>query len=177
MTAIPNLIPRRQWGAKQPKCRTPQPTLAVRFLVVHYSAMLADQEDDHAKCASRVLAIQHFHMTSDQLAPGGACDIGYTWLVCRHGFVFQGRGWRTRQAATNEANGFSVAVCFLGGDHAGRKDVTEPARRAIRSLRDFCLEHAPNFEGVKGHRDYAQTRCPGNELYAFVQVLNRELET
>lgn len=172
---IPNLVTRRQWGARRPRARSPQDADAVRFLVVHYSAMLSDAVDDHAKCASRVVAIQHFHMTSDQLTPGGASDIGYTWLVCRHGFVFKGRGWGVRQAATGPANGSSVAVCFLGGDRANRRDVTPAARQAIRELVAFCRRNGRNFEAVRGHRDFMQTTCPGAELYAFVRKLNTEL--
>lgn len=139
--------------------------------------MLADAVDDHAKCASRVVAIQHFHMTSDQLTPGGASDIGYSWLVCKHGFVFKGRGWGTRQAATGPANGSSVAACFLGGDRKNRRDVTPAAKDAYRALVAFCQRNGPNFEGVRGHRDFMGTSCPGDELYAFVRRLNDELET
>jgi hypothetical protein len=137
--------------------------------------MLSDQVDDHAKCASRVLAIQHYHMTSDQLTPGGASDIGYTWLVCRHGFVFKGRGFDRLPAATGGANSFTVAACFLGGDRKGRRDATPAAREAYRSLVRFCKRNAPNLEGVRGHRDFGQTSCPGDELYRFVQLLDREL--
>jgi hypothetical protein len=176
-SGLPNLVTRKAWGARRPKTRQPQAASAIRFLVVHYSAMLADAVDDHAKCASRVVAIQHYHMTSDQLTPGGASDIGYTWLVCHHGFIFKGRGWGVRQAATGPGNGESVAVCFLGGDRKNRRDVTPKARQAIRALRDFCERNGPNFQGCKGHRDYMSTSCPGNELYAFVKTLNAEIDT
>src|SRR5688572_31310951 len=97
---IANLVTRLQWRARPPRSITPQRASAVRFLVVHYSAMLSHQVDDHAKCAGRVLAIQHYHMTSDQLTPGGASDIGYSSLVCRHGFVSKGRGLGRMPAAT-----------------------------------------------------------------------------
>lgn len=170
---IPRLVTRRQWRARRPVSVTYQSPEAVRFLVVHYSAMLSDAQDDHAKCAARVLAIQHYHMTSDQLTPGGASDIGYTWLVCRHGYIFKGRGWRVRPAATGGANSYTVAACFLGGDRAGRRDVTEAARDAYRELVRFCRRNAPNFERAKGHRDFGSTTCPGAELYRFLDELNR----
>lgn len=173
MTAIRNRVPRSKWGARPRKCRTPQAPAVVRYLVVHYSAMDADEQDEHANCAARVRGIQRYHQESDQLAPGGACDIGYTWLVCRHGYTFVGRGWRTLPAATGAANAYTVAVCFLGNDTPGRRDVTPEARAAIRDLRGWVREHAPNFEGVRGHRDFMSTSCPGDELYALVRALNR----
>lgn len=169
---IPKLVTREEWGALSPAAVTSLPAAAIRFLVVHYSAMDADERDDHAECAGRVRGIQRYHMTSDQLTPGGASDIAYNWLVCRHGYVFKGRGFAVRSAATGPANGFTVAVCFLGNDSAGRADVTPLARRALRDLLVFVDRNAPNLEGVRGHRDFMSTSCPGDELYGFVRVLD-----
>lgn len=156
------------------KARTPQNPAAVRFLVVHYSAMNADERELHAECAARVRGIQRYHMTSDQLTPGGASDIGYSWLVCRHGYVFKGRGWRVMPAATGGANSYTVAVCFLGNDTAGRADATPAARGAITHVAEFVRRNAPNFEGIRGHRDFGATTCPGDELYAFLQRLDAD---
>lgn len=174
-TSLPNLVTRRQWGARPPRAIVAQSPAAVRFLVVHYSAMVSDQVDPHSRCAARVRAIQTYHMTSDQLTPGGASDIGYSWLVCRHGYIFKGRGWRRMPAATGGANSFTVAACFLGGDRVGRRDVTPAAREAYRELVRFCRRNALNFEGVRGHRDFGQTSCPGDELYRFCKLLDAEL--
>lgn len=173
---IANLVTRKQWGALPPKNRTPQSPDAVRFLVVHYSAMDADEQALHRNCAGRVRGIQRYHMTSDQLTPGGASDIGYSWVVCKHGYVFKGRGWRVLPAATGGANSFTVAVCFLGNDTQGRDDVTPKGRGAIREVLDFVKRNARNLEGVRGHRDFGSTSCPGNELYAFVGKLDAELQ-
>lgn len=172
---IPNLVTRKAWGALPSKAISPQRPEAVRFLVVHYSAMDADEQAAHRNCAGRVRGIQRYHMTSDQLTPSGASDIGYSWLVCKHGYVFKGRGWRRLPAATGGANSYTVAVCFLGNDTVNRDDVTNEGRAAIRQVLAFVRRNAPNFEGVRGHRDFGATACPGDELYRFVQRLNAEL--
>ena len=173
--AIARIVTRREWRAASPKAIVRQDPADVRYLVVHYSAMSSDQRDRHAECAERVRAIQHYHMTSDQLTPGGASDIGYSWLVCRHGYVFRGRGWRRLPAATGGANAFTVAACFLGGDKVGRRDVTDAAREAYRELVRFCDRNGPSFAGVRGHRDFGPTSCPGDELYRFVKLLDAEV--
>lgn len=173
--AIANLVTRTAWGALPAKARTPQRPEAVRFLVVHYSAMDADEQAAHRNCAGRVRGIQRYHMTSDQLTPGGASDIGYSWVVCKHGYVFKARGFRVLPAATGGANSFTQAVCFLGNDSAGRDDVTPKGRAAIREVLAFLERNAPNLEGVRGHRDFGSTTCPGAELYAFVKRLDSEL--
>lgn len=166
---IAKLVTRKAWGARPPRGTTLLRPEAIRFLVVHYSASNADEQADHRNCAGRVRGIQRFHMDDpDRLWN----DVAYNWLVCKHGFVYRGRGLRARSAATGDANDFTVAVCFLGDDTAGRADVTPEAQQAIRSVLGFVKANAPNLEGVRGHRDFMQTSCPGDELYAFARSLH-----
>jgi N-acetylmuramoyl-L-alanine amidase len=172
---IAPLVVRSRWRARRAKEITLIEARAVRFLVVHYTGMDADEQRDHRNCAGRVRGIQRYHMESDQLAKGGASDLAYNWLVCRHGYAFQGRGWKRRPAATGQANDFTLAACFLGDDTRNRADVTPEARRAFRSILEFLLPpRCPNLAGVRGHRDFMATTCPGDELAAFVRRLDRE---
>lgn len=172
---IPKLVTRKAWGAAPAAGFSLIPRSAIRFLVVHYTASGADERGAHAECAARVRGVQRFHMTSDQIAEGGASDVAYSWLVCRHGYVFKGRGIGRRQAATGPANGFSLAVCFLGNDDRGKADATPAARRAIRAVLAHVDEHCPNLEGVRGHRDFMSTTCPGDELYRFARELDASI--
>lgn len=163
-----NLVTRKTWGARSPRSVTYINRFDVRHLVVHYSGMNADEQASHVNCPGRVRGIQNYHMDHQ-----GWNDIAYNWVVCKHGYIFKGRGWKARSAATGPANGFSVAVCFLGDDTAGQDDVTAKGRAAIREVLAFVKRHAPNFKDVRGHRDFMATTCPGNELYAFVKRLNQ----
>ena len=161
-----NLVTRAEWRARPPKDRVQLDPRAVKHLVIHYSAFGGDEQDRHALCASRVRAIQAFHMDSR-----GWSDIAYSWLFCKHGYIFRGRGWPVRTAATGPANGFTVAACFLGDDSAGRDDVTDAGRAALLEVRDFVKRNAPNAGAVRCHRDFMATSCPGDELARFVRSL------
>jgi hypothetical protein len=110
--------------------------------------------------------VQNFHMDGR-----GWNDIAYNWLVCKHGYVFRGRGWAVRSAATGATNSESVAVCFLGDDVVNRDDVTDAGREQIRRVFEFVKQHSPNFRGTYGHRDFMNTSCPGDELYRFAHHL------
>ncbi len=170
---IARLVTRRQWGARPPRYVVRLAPELVRFLVLHYSGMDADEQADHANCAGRVRGIQRYHTSPTPQDPTKPwADIAYNWIVCKHGYVFRGRGWLARSAATGPANGFSVAVCFLGDDSAGRDDVTELGRDAIREVLAFVKRNAPNLEGVRGHRDFMSTTCPGDQLARFAHSLN-----
>jgi len=100
-------VSRAGWHAREPTSVTalPRPT----ELVYHYSAADADEQSDHANCPKRVRGIQNFHMDTRKWN-----DVAYSFLVCKHGYVFEGRGWRHRTAATGDANGYTLACCFLG---------------------------------------------------------------
>jgi hypothetical protein len=153
------LVSRRRWGARPPRCRDTLPAARVRGLAVHYSASNADEHASHANCAARVRAIQRFHQDEQ-----GFCDIAYSFVFCKHGFVFVGRGWGTRTAAqgTNVGNDHYHAACFLGDDTARRDDVTALGRRALAQL---VLASRRRFgDEVRPHSGFRATACPGDDL-------------
>jgi N-acetylmuramoyl-L-alanine amidase len=94
-------------------------------------------------------------------------DIAYNFLVCKHGYVFVGRGWNVRSAATGDANSHTIACCFLGDDTRNRDDLKDAGRHALLDV----AKDAFATEGVKrfsGHRDHTSTQCPGDEIYRYI---------
>jgi hypothetical protein len=127
--------------------------------------MDADEEALHANCAARLRAIQRYHMEEK-----GWLDIAYSHVVCRHGYVFVGRGYGIRTAAngTREANDHYFAACFLGNDSVGRADVTREAHRAFGELiRDYRRRYRRAVR-VRPHSAFVGTECPGRELKAWI---------
>jgi hypothetical protein len=127
--------------------------------------MNSDEQVNHANCAGRVLGIQRYHMDEQ-----GWLDIAYSHLVCKHGYVFVGRGYGIRTAAngTNQANDHYFAVCFLGDDTPRRADVTRQAWHALGELiRDYQRRY-PRALHVRPHSAFTPTECPGRELRAWI---------
>lgn len=153
------LVTRRGWGARPPKAVNILPK--VDTIVAHYSAANADEQSDHANCASRVRSIQNYHMDTQ-----GWNDIAYNFLTCKHGYVFEGRGfWRS--GATGNDNSHTVAVCFLGDDTVNKDDLGVKGRQALAD----AFRHIELRIGKKlwrGHRDFMATSCPGNEIYKLI---------
>jgi hypothetical protein len=156
-------VDRESWGAARPKDANLLPKGAVDTVVFHYTASGADTQADHRNCGPRVRGTQRYHQETK-----GWNDIAYSFLVCKHGFVFEGRGYRAQTAATGADNDHTLAVCFLGTD-TNRDDVTNEGRSA-------CVEITQAIEGFykrrlkyRGHRDFMSTSCPGNELYSYVR--------
>ena len=158
-------VPREAWGAKG--ARSVAEIHNVRGLAVHYSGMDADEVGDHARCSDRVRGIQRFHQGTR-----GWADIAYSFLVCKHGAIFEGRGAYRRSAAngTDAGNDRFLAVCFLGDDSAGRDDVTDAGRRALRVLWAAVRGWHPTAVEVVPHSQFKPTMCPGDELRAWIQA-------
>jgi hypothetical protein len=165
MSVLPvRYVSRAGWKAAAPKSR-PTVLLASRVdtIVYHYTAANSDEQENHSNCAGRVRGIQRFHQETR-----GWNDIAYNYLVCKHGYVFEGRGIEHKSAATGVENGHTLAVCFMGDDTVGRDDVTVRGRQALVEITRWIRQRRPAAKGLKGHRDYMATSCPGNELYQYI---------
>lgn len=159
-------ITRAEWGAAAPTSVTR--LSAVNRVFIHYTGMDADEQSDHSNCAARVRGIQRFHMSPTPSDPSKPwADIAYSFIVCKHGYVFEGRGFGVRTAATGSCNGDSLAVCFLGDDTAQRDDVTDAGRKGIVSIVDE-IKRRYGKVSVHGHRDCGSTACPGDQLYRWL---------
>ena len=155
------VVTRSEWGAREPRGRDQLTSDTARGVAVHYTAMNADEQARHETCAERVRGIQRYHMDSN-----GWLDIAYNHLFCKHGYVFEGRGYGIRSAAngTNEANSSYFAVCFLGDDTRRRNDVTRVARvQLARLIMEYRRRYAKARQ-VRPHSAFTPTSCPGDEL-------------
>jgi hypothetical protein len=163
------LVTRQGWGARAPH-RSPVHLIpsALRGVAVHYTGMDSDEQADHARCAARIRAIQNFHMDDPEREWN---DIAYNFLVCKHGYVFEGRGWLVRSAGqgTNPGNDGYHAVCFLGDDTKGRDDVTDPGRRALGAIIRAAQTRFPAAAAVEPHSFFHTTACPGADLRLWIE--------
>lgn len=151
-------VARGEWGARPPRSRT---ALRATFGVTGHWEGPGLGPYDHAACASMVREIQQFHMDTR-----GWVDIAYQAALCRHGYVYEGRWIGVRSAAngTNAGNDTSYAVCILMGEG---DTLTAEALGAWW----WCVETfraAGAGPGLRGHRDWRATSCPGDAFYAAI---------
>lgn len=162
------LVSRAEWGARA--YRTPSGGTLYggkerRGVKVHYlGTPYADRA--HAQCAAYVRQLQVQHMDGN-----GWSDIGYSFVVCTHGYVFEGRGLRRRNSANGntELNDQDYAVCGL----VGSSGLTVPPPAQVDGLRDaidYCRSEGPAGDWLGGHRDGYATSCPGDALYVWVHA-------
>jgi hypothetical protein len=159
------LVSRAEWGARE--YRQPSGgTLysgARRGVKVHYLGT-PYSDRPHEQCAAYVRQIQAQHMDGN-----GWSDIGYSFAVCSHGYVYEGRGLRRRNSANGSTtlNNQDYAVCALVGS-TGLTVPTDAQLHGLRDAIDYCRTEGPAGGWLGGHRDGYATSCPGDWLYAWV---------
>lgn len=180
----PHFYKRAEWGARPPS-HGYEYTLA-RHFAFHHTASVSDyQVEEWEDCAARVRAIQAFHMDTN-----GWWDIGYNYLICRHGHIFQGRededDLTDVQGAHDGYNAGSMGVAHLGYFHPPYNH--QPAPEMLSALHRLlawkCVERGvhpqdqslyPAFGGtcdhIYGHREVGVTACPGDVLFARKQAI------
>lgn len=147
---------RAEWGARPPEGN--YTNINTGSATGHWEGTgQSSMSVDHSQCAGIVRSIQNYHMDHN-----GWMDIAYNWLVCAHGFSFEGRGKGHRSAANGDSNSnnASYAVCaiIVQGDIA------------TDTIKNAMLESA-GYLGAKldkAHSDWYATACPGDELRDWI---------
>jgi hypothetical protein len=161
------LVSRSQWGARA--YRIPNGAIPYsrprRGVKLHYLGT-AYSDRSHDKCDDYVRQIQAQHMDGN-----GWSDIGYSFVVCTHGYVYEGRGLHRRNSANGNTtlNEQDYAVLLM----VGSSGLTKPTTAQLDGARDaieYCREKGPAGTWIGGHRDGYATSCPGDAIYAWVKA-------
>ena len=154
-----DLIRRDAWGASPPRGKPSAIAAPVKDLFLHHSAGADNGRQS-------VQAIQRFHMQSR-----GWADIAYTWIYSpKERAWFEGRGPGVAGAHTRNHNRTSHAVCVLGNF-----EVSSPPPHVIVDLAEWARWHGTTWgpDQYRGHREVGATACPGKQLFAMMDDINR----
>jgi hypothetical protein len=153
------LITRTKWSANDPVRVVDAPL--DKGQQIHWTAVPGAAEGPHwPDCYNDVQGIQRYHQNTR-----GWYDIAYNFLVCVHGFVFEGRGFGVQPSAagTREGNWGYLAIAAI----AGPDDLI--TNNYIRAIQDIVAEH-DGADVQKPHSFFKDTSCPGPELTRLTEV-------
>ena len=176
----PAIVSRAAWGARPPKY--PYTLTLAKHLAVHHTAGIGDGlAQTTEQCAAQVRAIQAFHQDTRDWN-----DVGYSYLICGTGDVFQAREddddatdvW----GAHDGFNRGSMSVSLMGYFHPPYNQIpSEPMMgsliqtlawmadiRAIDPLDSSLYEaYGAVRTNIYGHREVRATECPGDTIFAL----------
>lgn len=167
MTLPPNYVSRAGWGAR-PYRLPGGATLYTgdrRGTKLHYlGGPYSDRA--HGLCDDYVRTVQNLHMDDR-----GWSDIGYSFVVCTHGWIYEGRGLDRRNSANGNTtlNNQDYAILLLVGSSGLVKPTNAQLVGALHAI-DYVRREGPAGSWLGGHRDGYATACPGNYIYAWIQA-------
>lgn len=135
-------------------------------LVLHYNDKppMGFASKPHSACRQYWKDTRAFHVRSVSQDGRGWRDIGYSFAVCAHGIVMEGRGWGREQAAQPGGNRTWTSVTFMGGE--GERP-TAAQIEAFRELRAW-LRGKGMKSAISYHGRFVSTSCPGSVLRGMV---------
>lgn len=157
-TRSSDIICKRAWGARPSEGRFRKHTI-VRMTVHHSGVTLRDNKD----APQRFRDAQAYHQRQ------GWPDIAYHVLIDLHGNIYKGRPtWAEGDTFTDyDPRGHLLVMC------EGNFSEQQVPDAQYRALRDVLAWGRRRFDvsarTIKGHRDYASTACPGNDLYRRIR--------
>lgn len=182
----PPVSSRSSWGAAAAQCSPSYCTTT--HISMHHTASASEYASPGwAQCAANVQATQTYHMVTR-----GWCDIGYNYLICPHGDIFEGRGGGDDVRGAHDGfNCGSMGVAMMGYFHTPHDQVlTQPMRDAFVALAGWKCDQQDidplgsswyaGLGGVEenlyGHRDVSSTACPGDLAYAELPNLRLQVD-
>jgi N-acetyl-anhydromuramyl-L-alanine amidase AmpD len=179
MVAAPTIAGTSAWGARPPS--SPITVLDTRptMVIVHHTAGANSTDFSQAHAFALARAIQDYHMDHN-----GWIDSGQQFTISRGGFVMEGRhrslevlGGGTRHVRGAHCSGQNdVAV---GIENEGTYITASPTTALWNSLVNMvayiCQQYSITPARIYGHRDFNNTECPGDRLYAMLPQLRDQV--
>lgn len=154
------LVSRAEWGAP---ANTPAADLrTARGVKIHWIGG-PNHDASHDLCDDHVRSIRQEHLSNPTQ---GWVDIAYNFVVCQHGYVYEGRGLRKESGANGNQplNLAHYAVCAIQGTNESASDAM---KEGLADAVEYLRRNGAGAE-LLGHRDGYATDCPGPELYLWV---------
>lgn len=154
-----NITPRSGWNALDPKPFKPH--VPVRITIHHEGEYLSPDSN----AAEKIKKTQVWGMGKDR----NWADIPYHFMIDAHGTIFEGRNVFTagETNTTYDPTGH-LLVTLLGNFE--EQEVTESQLNSLVDLLAYCCnKYQISPDTIKGHKDFAETLCPGKDLYKYLQ--------
>lgn len=121
---------------------------SIKYLVIHHAAVPPTVGAER---------IARYHV-ENQGWPG----IGYHFFIAADGLIYQTNKLETISYHAQDVNPTGVGICLAGNFTSEIPTVAQLDGTA--ELCAYLLDHLKlNLEAVKGHKDFVQTQCPGQQ--------------
>lgn len=172
--AAPEILSRAAWQATPPVAAMPLHRI-VR-LTLHHTAV---PQNPHRTLTQKLQALQKFSQQPGTLGNGKPKpawpDVPYHFYIDCQGNIGTGRELRFVGDTNTSYDPTGHALVVLEGNF----EIESPPPAQLTALRQLlawlAAEHRLTADRLGGHRDYAETLCPGKNLEALLPELRAAL--
>lgn len=168
----PQIVSRAQWGAKEvgPNGRPH----TIRFITIHHGGVASNAK---RSLEEKLRGLQAWSQREDKLDSGRTKpawpDIPYHYYISIDGRIGEARPTNIAGDTNTEYDPTGHLLIVLEGNFEV-ETVPPDQLQALRSLTVWCAwKWGVLAHRIAGHKDYAQTDCPGAHLYPELEGLRR----
>jgi hypothetical protein len=158
-TSIPEIITQSNWGSKPIPDTLSYAIHSINKITIHHGGVAYPESKNAIEYLSNLQAWSR----REKQWP----DIPYHYLITPDGIIYEGRA-DSLAGDTNTSYNPSghLLICALG--NFDEVEISEiQYKRLIELTAYLAQKHRIDFESIKTHKDYAETDCPGKNLYPF----------
>lgn len=167
------LIRRQDWGAKAPVLAMKKHRL--EKITVHHSGVAAKKGRDSRELVRKLQDYsQHSAPLGDGKTKPAWADLPYHFLIYANGDIVEGRDWQYAGDTNTDYDPTGHLLICVDGNF----EVETPSPEQIQALRRLVnyLSLRHQLTAIGGHRELAETLCPGQNLLPWISQLRAELQ-
>lgn len=164
------ILKRKDWNAQKPvmemKSHKPQ------FITIHHTGMPQKPELSIEK---KLQALQDFSQKNSSMADGSIkkawADVPYHFYIATNGKIAEGRNINFQGDSNTNYNLEGHVLIVVEGDFNKEKVLPQQWESLKELIAFISSEYDISPKTISGHRDQAETSCPGNNLYQKLSEL------
>lgn len=164
------VVTREQWGSAKPVLEMKEHV--PNRITIHHTGTY---QNFNKSLEEKLKALQKFSMERSPLSDGRTkeawADIPYHFYISVDGRIGEGRELRYVGDSNTPYDPTGHALLVLEGNF-NKDQVTEAQRQSLFQLtKAIAKRYHISADRISGHKDNAQTACPGDALYAMLPQL------
>lgn len=164
---------RKDWSAEKPimemKPHKPQ------FITIHHTGMPQKPE---LSTKEKLQALQNFSQKDSPLANGSIkkawADVPYHFYISTNGDIAEGRDINFQGDSNTNYDLEGHVLIVVEGDFNKEKVLPQQWKSLQKLVSYISSEYNISRETISGHKDQAETSCPGTDLYQKLPILKLE---
>lgn len=162
--AKPEMVTRAQWGSDPlpiPEERKHTP----RFITIHHAGITVQPDNDPYQTVRNLQA-----WGKKAVADGGKDwpDLPYHYLIAPDGTIFEGRPVEYEPETNTTYNVRGHIGVELFGNFEAQRVSPQQVRSVVKLTAWLSQTYGIPNELIRGHRDLAETDCPGADFYRYI---------